>query len=119
MKRASFISYEDEDLDLILSFALEDKNVGLRSLILSRSPRSEKHLPKEEHGVRVSLEGHVDYGDDDLLVQVVIAAKHIDITTRHETYNIDLSKVDDEEMQELLPFLQKMNFDSKFNVVHA
>jgi len=119
MKRASFISIEDEGSDLILSFALEDEALGVRSLILLRSPKFESLMSEEERGVKVSLEGQTAYEEDSMLVRVVISSKTIEISTQSELYQVDLSKVDEEELNFAYSLLQKMNFDKKFALTHA
>jgi hypothetical protein len=119
MKRASFISIDDEDVDLILSFALEDEALGFRSLILMRTPKFESLVIEEERGVRVSLEGQETDEEDSMLVRVTLSSKDIEIATMTGIYKVDLSKVGKEELDSVYPFLQKMNFDNKFEISHA
>ena len=119
MKRARFISIENESVDLVLSFALEDEALGIRSLILMRTPKFEHLIPEEERGVWVSLEGQEKYGENDMLVRAVLSSEAIEITTESGKYRVDLSKIDEEDFNSVYPFLQKMNFDKKFEVSHA
>ena len=119
MKRASFISIEDEGVDLILSFALEDEELGVRSLILMRTPQFESLMPAEERGVRVSLEGKTNSDEDEFLARAVLSSENIEIVTQSDIYKIDLSKVDVVEKKSLYSFLQKMNFDKKIEIKNA
>ena len=119
MKRANFIYIEDEGVDLILSFALEDETLAVRSLILMRTPKFESLMPDKERGVRVSLEGQTTDEEDDMLIRAALSFENIEITTQSAIYTIDLSKVDDEALRCVYPFLQKMNFDKKFAISNS
>jgi len=119
MKRASFVSIEDEGVDLILSFALEDDALVVTSLILMRTPKFEPLLPEYERGARVSLEGETPCEEDDFLVLVVLSGENIEITTQSRIYRVDLSKVDEAEIKTMKPLLHKMNFDNKFEIRHV
>ena len=119
MKRASFISIEDEGTDLILSFALEDDASGVCSLILMRSPQFEFLMPEDERGVRASLERQTTDDEDEMLIRAVLSSNNIELVTGCRIYRIDLSKVDKEDLSFVYPFLQKMNFDKKFEVSQA
>ena len=55
--RVQFISLEEDDKDLIVSFALDDAEMGVISLILLRTLFYEGLMDEEERGVKVSLEG--------------------------------------------------------------
>ena len=118
MLRACFISIEDEGIDLILSFALEDEKMGVRSLILMRTAVFESIMPAAERGVRVSLEGGNNC-DDEILVRVVLSSEKIKNVTKSVSYKVNLSRIDAEELQSLAKFLQKMNFDNKFEIRHS
>lgn len=78
MKRAGkvkFINTEDEDVDMIVSFAIGDENpVFVKSLILLRTPKYESFLLEHEFGVDVSLEG-VTTEDDRILLKTVKRGK--------------------------------------------
>jgi hypothetical protein len=119
MKRARFISIEDEGTDLILSFALEDDAVGICSLILMRTPIFESLIPEEERGVQVSLEGQTTDEKCNLLIRATLSSKTIELVTQSGIFKVDLSKVDKKELSAVYPFLQKMNFDKKFEVNQA
>tara|TARA_R110001583_G_C5653711_1_gene408972 strand:- start:41 stop:349 length:309 start_codon:yes stop_codon:yes gene_type:complete len=56
MENVSFISIDDEGIDLILSFAVYDLDPGdIESLILMRTPSYEFFQEEHERGVSVSL----------------------------------------------------------------
>ena len=119
MKQARFLSIEDEGTDLILSFALEDDTLGVRSLILLRTPKFEILIPQDERGVKVFLEGHTEDDEDKLLLRAILSSEKIELITHSEKYKVDLSRVDKEELKLVYPFLQKMNFDKKFELSQA
>lgn len=50
MDRVQFISIEDSEPDLILSFALDDGEIGVKSLTLIRTPPYEIFLSELERG---------------------------------------------------------------------
>ena len=54
--KVQFINLEEDDKDLIVSFAVDDKEFGMKSLILHRTLFFEEMLDEEEKGVKVSLE---------------------------------------------------------------
>ena len=41
MDKVKFLMVEDVDPDLVLSFAIDDNTLGIKSLILMRAPRFE------------------------------------------------------------------------------
>jgi len=53
----SFMVIEENEKDIIISFALDDDEGDIRSLILHRTLFYEHILPEEERGTKVSLEG--------------------------------------------------------------
>ena len=65
MDVVSFIDIEENEKDLIISFALDDGDGDVRSLILHRTLFYEFIMPDEERGTKVSLEG--DELDDEHL----------------------------------------------------
>lgn len=55
--KVQFISLDEDDKDLILSFGIDDPEMGVKSLILLRTLFFEELLDEGEKGVKVSLEG--------------------------------------------------------------
>ena len=57
MDTVNFMEIEEDEKDLIISFALYDGDGDIRSLILHRTLFYEFIMPDEERGTKVSLEG--------------------------------------------------------------
>ena len=115
MESVQFINCEDDDKDLIVSFALADGDMDIRSLILLRTPVYEPLFDDYERGVTVSLE---DDDDDDvhLLAAVKIEANFVTIETQASTYDLDISRVDPAEVSEMKALFKRMNFDNRFRI---
>jgi len=116
MKRVQFIDIDDEDPDLILSFALDDSALGIKSLVLLRTPKYEVLLSEYERGVYVSLEGDEDI-ERDLLVSIKIEAVTVTISTTQRTYKLDTIKIEETQIKQMVQFIEKLNFDSRFEVI--
>jgi len=80
MERVQFIEIDDEEPDLILSFALDDSALGIKSLVLQWTPKYEVLVPEYERGVHVSLEGDENI-ERNLLVSVKIEVVTVTIST--------------------------------------
>jgi hypothetical protein len=115
MDTVRFISIEDDHPDLILSFALDDEQTGVRSLILIRTPKYEDLLDEHKRGVSVSLEGDEEY-EHNLLESISIEDGIIKVVAQRSEYKLDIGRVDDQEIKEMLEMLTKMNFDSSFEI---
>lgn len=118
METAQFISIEDEAPDLILSFAIDDERLGVRSLILQRTPSFESVLAEYERGVHVFMEGEAEY-EDNLLASISIEGKVVTVSASRGKYKLDIRKVAKEEVQAMVELLKKMNFDSRFQLSMA
>jgi hypothetical protein len=118
MEKAEFISIEDDEPDLILSFALEDEDSGVKSLILMRTPLYESILPPEERGVKVSMEGGSE-DDRNMLEKITIDNNRVRIFTSEEKYEVDISAIEKFEYDEMTKFVKQLNFDSCFKIVFA
>ena len=114
MDRVQFIGVEDEEQDLVLSFALDDE-CGVKSLILQRTPALEVLLSEYERGVQVSMEGD-EYLENNLLKEIAIKEEIVVISALQRSYKLSISQVENEELQEMLKFIDKLNFDSSFKV---
>ena len=100
MEIVSFIEIEDDPPDLILSFAVWQPELDdIRSIILMRTPEFELLLDESERGVAVFDEVWSD-DEDDRLIKI----------------ELDLRKVDQEEIEQAKAILQKMNFDHSFEM---
>ena len=116
MELVSFISIEDDPPDLILSFAIWQPELDdIRSLILLRTPEYEIILDEAERGVKVSDEALAD-DEDDMLKEIVFSDYFVKIITNHRQFDLDLRKVDEEDIEQAKSFLKKMNFDNRFEI---
>ena len=116
MDVVSFISIEDDPPDLILSFAIwQPDSEDIRSLILMRTPEYEVLLDESERGVKVSDEAWLN-DEDDMLRKIEFGNDFVKIISSHHQFDLDLRKVDKEEIDQVKTILQKMNFDNSFEV---
>ncbi|MCK4421233.1 hypothetical protein KAW18_13810 [candidate division WOR-3 bacterium] len=114
MEIVSFINIEDDPPDLILSFAIwRPEWDNIRSLILLRTPKFEAFLTEADRGVNVSYEDWMnDQGE--MLRRVELRDREIAIITTEHRFDLDLRKVDKEDIEEAKTILNKMNFDNRF-----
>ena len=116
MELVSFISIEDDPPDLILSFAIwQLDSEDIRSLILMRTPEYEVLLEESERGVKVSDEAWLN-DEDDMLRKIEFCNDFVKIISSYHQFDLDLRKVDKEEIDQVKTILQKMNFDNRFEV---
>jgi hypothetical protein len=116
MELVSFISIEDEPPDLILSFAIWQPELeDIRSLIFLRTPEYEFILDETERGVKVSDEALMDE-EDDMLKEIEFSDDFVRIITDHHQFDLDLRKIDKEDIEQAKTFLKKMNFDNRFEI---
>jgi len=116
MEIVSFISIEDDPPDLILSFAIWQPELeDIRSLILMRTPKYEFYLDEIERGVRVSDEAWMD-DEDDMLEKIEFDDDFVRIITNHHEFELDLRKVDKEDIEQAKAFVKRMNFDNRFEM---
>jgi hypothetical protein len=116
MELVSFINIEDDPPDLILSFAIWQPELeDIRSLILLRTPEYEFILDETERGVKVSDEAFSD-DEDDLLKEIEFGDDFVRIITDHHQFELDLRKVDKEDIEQAKTFLKRMNFDNRFEI---
>ena len=116
MELVSFISIEDDPPDLILSFAIWQPELDdIRSLILMRTPEHEFILDEAQRGVKVSDEALLD-DEDDMLKQIEFSDFFVKIITNHRQFDLDLIKVDEEDIEQAKKFLKRMNFDNRFEI---
>jgi hypothetical protein len=112
----AFISCET-GTDLIVSFAVctpEDSS-EVESLTLMRTPKYEGLLYEWERGATVSFEREEKEEDEVVLLREVKYAaeeKVVTVTSDHGVYELDVQKVDPEELKEMRRVLRKMNHDS-------
>ena len=119
IKRVEFISLEEDDKDLIVSFAVEDENFGVKSLILHRTLFYEEIFDEEERGVKVSMEGeNLEYEHLNMLQEIRIGNYEIEIVATQSKYMLEISRIDPTEIAEMIELVKKQNHDDRF-VIHV
>ena len=119
MDTVSFINLEETDKDLILSFALDDGDGFVRSLILHRTLFMESIFPEEERGTKVSLEGEdLDYDEEclNILEEFQFDGNIMRIKSRFGRYEIDAGKLDPEDFKVIKKALDRQNHDARFKI---
>ena len=118
--RVQFISLEEDDKDLIVSFALDDAEMGVISLILLRTLFYEELMDEEERGVKVSLEGdELEKENLNVLNSIRIRSGEIEIKSLFREYQLDTSTIEDSEIQDMVELLKKQNYDNRFTIHNA
>ena len=116
MEPVSFINIEDDPPDLILSFAIwQPESENIRSLILMRTPKYEFILDETERGVIVSDEALPD-DEDGMLKEIEFGDDFVRIIANHHQFELDLRKVDKEDIEQAKTLLKRMNFDNRFEI---
>ena len=112
---ANFISLEETDKDIIISFAIYNDETSISSLILHRTLFFEEMLPVEERGVHVTYESdRYEQEDFNMLKSIKIYGKNVLIESTFRQYNINISKIEKEEINGMIEILNKQNYDNKF-----
>ncbi len=118
METVAFIETELGD-DLIVAFAVEDPTdrTEIQTLTLLHTPKFESLMPPEERGVSVSFDRYLDDDDRrDLLeaVRFLESEKAVHLETSLHWYDLDVRKVDAQELAEMRRVFRKMNRDGRF-----
>jgi hypothetical protein len=105
--------------DLIVSFAVEDPTdrMEIQSLTLLRTRKFESLLPPEERGVSVSFNRYLEDADRRELLEAVSfleEEKTVHLETSLHWYDLDVRKVDAQELLEMCKVFRKMNRDGRF-----
>ena len=104
MDIVSFMSIEEDEKDLIISFALDDGDGGIRSLILHRTLFYEFIMPDEERGTKVSFEGdqlRIDEEHLNTLECFEVDVPVLRIKSRFRSYAIDARNLEVEEFEQI------------------
>ena len=80
-----------------------------------RAPKYEFILDEAERGVKVSDEAWLE-AEDDMLKEIEFGDNFVRIVTNHHHFELDLWKVEQEEIEEAKSFLHRMNFDNRFEM---
>ncbi len=117
MDLVNFMNIEEDEKDIIISFALDDDEGDIKSLILHRTLFYEFILPEEELGTKVSLEG--EYLEDEhlnTLEHFQFDGPVLKIKARLRSYEIDAHRLEPEEIEELKRTLAHQNYDGRFRI---
>ena len=119
MHKVEFISLEENEKDLIVSFAIEDPLLGVKSLILHRTLFFEEFLGEEERGVIVSMEGiTIEQEHLNVLKQINIKPDEIEITSVFNVYRVDTSRIEAKNIGEMINLIKRQNYDNRF-IIHV
>jgi hypothetical protein len=115
MEIVSFMDVEETDKDLIISFALDMGDGYIKTLLLHRTLFCEFIMPEDERGTKVSMEG-CEITEDHLnvLENVIFDGNVMKIKARFSSHEINLQKVEQEEVEEMKASLKRHNFDDRF-----
>ena len=113
MQKVPFITVEDEDPDMIVSFALGPN--AEEGLTLLRTPKYESILDESERGVTVGTGSSEGLTRELLLSLYWLPGQAVVTSSRHE-YRLDLSAVNPEEIRDAKKLLKRMNFDKRFSI---
>ena len=113
----SFINLEEYENDLIVSFAVDDGEQGVRSLILLRTLLYEELIEMYERGVHVSFEGITSEEEQPIILKEVVRKESkIEIISEHHCFNLNLSKIEESEIEEMMKLIEKQNHDNSFTI---
>jgi len=112
-----FISLEEDEKDILIAFVVPDKDIDVKSLILHRTLFFEELLDEEEKGVKVSLEGQASEQDYlNTLIKIEIYNKEMKILSKYCEYDLDISRIDDSDINDMIKLLKKQNYDNRFTI---
>ena len=117
MDVVSFMTIDEDEKDLIISFALDDGDGDIRSLILHRTLFYEFIMPDEERGTKVSLEG--DYLEEEhlnTLERFEFDTPVLRIKSQFRSYEIDAQRLEPGEFEQIKKSLARQNYDGRFEV---
>jgi len=116
MEFADFLTLEDR-VDLIVSFAISGEvPEDVISLTLLRTPKYEPLLPPEERGVWISRDDRPKIPRDMLAAVNWQGDTVVLVSTSGQRYEVDVHRVDKEEIREAKRILSKMNADGCFRM---
>ena len=117
MYKAKFISLEEDEKDLIVSFAIEDSHQGVITLMLHRTLFFEEYLDEAERGTKVSLQGvNLEQEHLNVLKHININPSTIEIKSLFNEYRIDISNIEAPQIDAMLKLLKKQNYDNRFTI---
>ncbi len=117
MDIVSFMDVEETDKDLIISFALDIGDGYIKTLLLHRTLFCEFIMPEDERGTKVSLEGSdITEVHLNVLEQVTFDENVMKIKARFSSHEINLRKVEREQVEKMKESLMRHNFDDRFKI---
>jgi hypothetical protein len=116
MHDVPFITVEDDDLDLVVSFPLDPS--AQTSLTLLRTPEYESLLDEHERGVTVSS-GAESSTQRNLLLYVTWSSANVEVTSTAGSWRLSIARVDETEVADAKRVLKLMNFDNRFEIREA
>ena len=117
MDIVSFMDVEETEKDLIISFALDIGDGYIKTLLLHRTLFCEFIMPEDERGTKVSLENS-DIADVHIntLKSVTFDENVMKIKARFSSHEINLRKLEREEVEQMKESLVHHNFDDRFEI---
>ena len=113
MDKVNFTIIED-GIDLVLSFSFDEgTEFGIDGFVMERTPKLECALQPHERGASI------DWTDDDVIIlvtKVKLSKDTIKIHSQKKNYEFDISKLDENDINEIKNILKKMNFDNCFQL---
>jgi len=118
--KVQFIHLEENDNDLIVSFAIADEKFGVKSLTLIRTIFFEELLDEAERGVKVSLEGeYLPEEDFNVLESIEVNDGNIKIKSTFKEYELNITALSKSDIEEMMELLKKQNYDNRFSIYTA
>ena len=117
MDTVSFMDVEETEKDLIISFALYTGDGFIKTLLLHRTLFYAFIRPEDEQGTKVSLEGSdIPEFHINTLVSVTFDENVMKIKARFSYHEINLRKLELEEVTQMKESLVHHNFDDRFEI---
>lgn len=117
MDIVSFMNVEETEKDLIISFALDIGDGYIKTLLLHRTLFCEFIMPEDERGTKVSLEGSdITEVHINTLERVTFNENVMKIKARFSSHEINLRKIECEEVEQMKESLVHHNFDGRFEI---
>jgi hypothetical protein len=115
--KVQFIGLEEDEKDLIVSFAVDDGKMSVKSLILHRTPVFEAILDEDQRGVNVSMEGeYLEEEEYNMLNNIRITNDEIVVQSTFRKYKLDITRVPKSEITDMVKLLKKQNYDNRFTI---
>jgi len=116
-QKVQSIRTEEDENDVNISFILCPSKRINESLTLVRAQFYDELLNDEVKGVHIcTTEDTLPEEAFNMLKTINISKDEIDITATLGSYQLDVSDVPISEMKQMLPVLEKQNFDNQFTL---